>query len=123
MVIKRDVFHDCQPDSAAALLSAAGGNAVEAFEDPVLMFGSDSAAAVADAEVNMCFIRPDCGDLDPFCAAVQDRIGDQIVQRLLEKKRVALEFGGIAFPGFKDDSRRFRSGRQTSRELRITAVA
>ena len=119
MVIKRDVFHDCQPDSAAALLSAAGGNAVEAFEDPVLMFGSDSAAAVADAEVNMCFIRPDCGDLDPFCAAVQDRIGDQIVQRLLEKKRVALEFGGIAFPGFKASA----AGRQTSRELRITAVA
>ena len=92
-VIECDVLDDGQPDSIARPVPAAG-NPIEALEDPFPVFRRDAAAVIADEEIDLLSLRRDGGDFDPFRSAVQNRIGDQAVQRLLEQEKITRKFDG-----------------------------
>ena len=90
MVVESNVFDDCQSDSASALFFSGGRYPVEAFEDTLPVFFRNAAAEIADAEVDQ-IPGPAGGKFNALCPAVNDCIGNQIVQSLEEKLGVSLE--------------------------------
>lgn len=109
MMMQRNVFDNRQPDAASALFLSRGGDPVEAFEDAVLMLRWNAAAVIFDTEIHLS-ILPARGEFDLPGPAVNDSIGNQIVQRLEEKLGVAEQFRGIAVGDLQFDSGGFRGG-------------
>ena len=95
VMIQSNMLDDRQSDPASVLLLMTGRNPVEAFEDPFPVFDRDSASVVPHAEVDLPFRRPMSRKLNALRSAVNDRIGDQIAQSLLEKLEISGKLQGI----------------------------
>ena len=109
VMVQCDMLDDCQSDTASALFLAGGWNPVESFEDSFPVFFRNSAAEITDAEVHLISF-PAGGKFNASGAAVDDGVGDQIVQGLKKELGIALEFFRVAGGDRQLDTRRFRCG-------------
>src|SRR5262245_17161787 len=86
-----DLAHDPQPEAEAPEVLRRD-RALEAIEDPRLVFGGDAGAVIEDREARRCRQRRD-PDLDRAPLAVLAGVGEQVDDELLELQAIPIAPG------------------------------
>ena len=102
-MVEGDMLDDGKTDPAPPAVAGAAGDPVETSENQLPMLLGNPAPPVPDPEIDLPVPLPDGGEFDPFRAAVQNCVGDQVVQRLLQQLGVSGELLGGTRADFQFD--------------------